>query len=374
MATDRPPLPALTSLRFFAAFYVLLLHTACGYFHNAVTLSFLETGYVAVDFFYVLSGFVLTYRYISANGEMIGSQRDFWAARFARIYPVYVFSLALNAWPHLHSVAIGESMHSVIVKATITGVASLFLVQSWFYRTAWGWNGPAWSLSVEAFLYAVFPWLATRVFRSERSTAVLGGCLWLLALAVPCAYLLANPDHLARVHSHSSGVFISTLDTMPIFHVPAFLIGVVAARQFVKRRRQPAAWVLPALLIATLAVCTAGQSLPYPMVHNGLFAPLFAAVIYAAAASDSRTVRVLGWRPLVVLGDASYALYLIHIPLLEYARMAMGDKLSPIEWLVYTASAVTLSVVLYYWLEIPMRSRLRSWLSPRRPAAVAATL
>src|SRR5271167_2116696 len=90
----RPRLPAVTSLRFFAAFHVALFHMKeIGVLTGPAWLKALAgIGYVGVSFFFVLSGFILVYTYA---GRTI-SLRDFWQARFARIYPAYVFSLVLS--------------------------------------------------------------------------------------------------------------------------------------------------------------------------------------------------------------------------------------------------------------------------------------
>src|SRR5216684_4890803 len=91
----RPRLPALTSLRFFAAFHVVIFHfQAMQIFIGPVWFQKLSSiGYVGVSFFFVLSGFILVYTY--AGRPMI--LKNFWRARFARIYPAYAFSLLVTA-------------------------------------------------------------------------------------------------------------------------------------------------------------------------------------------------------------------------------------------------------------------------------------
>ena len=82
-------LHALTGLRFFAAFSVVIYHFAQPLFAGAAApiRSLAGTGYIAVSLFFLLSGFVLSYSYLNRQGDMRGSRRGFWAARFARIYP-----------------------------------------------------------------------------------------------------------------------------------------------------------------------------------------------------------------------------------------------------------------------------------------------
>src|SRR5271155_1236018 len=93
-AARRPDIPALTSLRFFAALWVVLFHVnAIGLNRGGskVYLAFALLGYVGVSFFFVLSGFILVYVYA---GRQI-QKRRFWQARFARVYPAYLFALVV---------------------------------------------------------------------------------------------------------------------------------------------------------------------------------------------------------------------------------------------------------------------------------------
>src|SRR5580765_4025535 len=94
LEASRPRLPALTSLRFFAAFHVFLFHIqAMGAVFGAVWFQKLSSiGYVGVSFFFVLSGFILVYTYA---GKPINAG-DFWRARFARVYPAYAVALLLT--------------------------------------------------------------------------------------------------------------------------------------------------------------------------------------------------------------------------------------------------------------------------------------
>src|SRR3954470_9302060 len=94
---NRVPLRALTGIRFFAAFHVLLLHTTLRYLGHAPiwVQNIVGSGYVGVSLFFILSGFILTYSYSPDGHADVTRKREFWAARFARIYPVYALGLLL---------------------------------------------------------------------------------------------------------------------------------------------------------------------------------------------------------------------------------------------------------------------------------------
>src|SRR5258708_3693928 len=158
--STRPRLVALTTLRFFAALHVVLFHMkvigilAGGpwWYQN-----FAGIGYVGVNFFFVLSGFILVYTYA---GPPLNA-RLFWQARFARVYPAYVLSLIVAApffffaLRHLDLPFFAWSKVHFAAACILTVV----LLQAWVPQAALTWNSVCWSLSVEAFFYSVFPLL-----------------------------------------------------------------------------------------------------------------------------------------------------------------------------------------------------------------------
>jgi len=149
LTKHRHALPALTGIRFFAAFYVVLFHSlpwvSKHYDLPKPMQIFFVNGYLAVALFFLLSGFILAYTY---DGQIEGSSKrlHFWQARFARIYPVYFLSLIL-AYFFQRSLPLTSR------------VAVVTMVQAWNpFRAglAGAWNYPAWSLSVEAFSILFF--------------------------------------------------------------------------------------------------------------------------------------------------------------------------------------------------------------------------
>src|SRR3974390_512725 len=181
----RPVLPAVTSLRFFAAIHVALFHLDA--MHVLQGSSWLKSlagiGYVGVSFFFVLSGFILVYTYAGRQIEL----KDFWQTRFARIYPAYLFSLLLTFpffyWGvhHFHVPFFEFAERHFLLSSFLV----LSLLQAWVPAAALAWNAVAWSLSVEAFFYAVFPFALRRFARF--STPLLGAIIpacWIAGLGV----------------------------------------------------------------------------------------------------------------------------------------------------------------------------------------------
>ncbi len=157
--TKSPELRALSGLRFVAAFHVLVFHTLFTFSRASVLLplgplrSLLGSGYVGVNLFFVLSGFVLAYAYVSPDdGTMTTTAGRFWRARFARIYPLHLLGLLLA----LPLFALGSSAnHATTSAIALEGAKELalcaLLVQAWVPAHVFDLNGPAWSLSVEVF-------------------------------------------------------------------------------------------------------------------------------------------------------------------------------------------------------------------------------
>src|SRR5688572_17859609 len=167
---NRTAIASLTGIRFFAAIHVVFFHYAPGlphYLGNVV-----QNGYLAVGLFFVLSGFVLTYNY----GDRKIEPRRFWLARFARIYPAYLLGFLLIA------PAVIVRLQGDPVKLAASGVAAAALLQGWIPGLALVWNGPGWSLSVEAFFYLLFPLMLPVLARlSTRGLWLAGGACCLLA-------------------------------------------------------------------------------------------------------------------------------------------------------------------------------------------------
>ena len=160
-------LDALTSLRFFAAIYVVAFHIGktdpVRHAEAASWRLFINHGYFAVSFFFILSGFLLTRIYRDAWTS--ASYKPFIVARFARIYPVYLLALAIQA-PFYYPLA---QLHKTIAVA--------LMVQSWTVLPSdypGAWNFPAWSLSVEWFFCMIFPvllWLLARIRKKRLAIA-----------------------------------------------------------------------------------------------------------------------------------------------------------------------------------------------------------
>lgn len=357
MPTRGAPLPALTGLRFLAALHVVVYHALRPQLVDAAPgpAALLQSGPTAVTLFFVLSGFVLAHVYGFAPAA-----RPFWGARVARLAPLYLAAL-LVALP----IGVGARARGVVDDPL--GPLSLLLVatgtQAWVPQAALRWNPPAWSLSCELFFYLLFPVLA-RVVGARRAggALALGVGAWLAGTLLPVAYLLLAPDGLAMPVITDEAPWLNAVKLSPWARLPEFVLGVAAARCVAAGFGPPPALGLAAL-VAAAAVAASG-AVPTLLLHNALLAPLFAVGIAGLAGGTDPLARLLATRPMQTLGESSYALYLLHVPLMMWAMaLTRTRELPAATALLVAALSVPLSVAAHWWLERPARRWLRARLA-----------
>jgi peptidoglycan/LPS O-acetylase OafA/YrhL len=349
----RNRLDALTSLRFFAALLVFTWHAVpTRQFSAAFSL-----GYIGVGFFFLLSGFILTYNYRAAfaNGVCAHAVRSFYVARIARVVPLHLVTMP----PMILTIAYFGNpwWTNVDLRTRVTEVAAqAALLQSWFPAPAvhFGANGPSWSISVEAFFYALFPLLAfglLRAFRAAPPQAVLVSALgvWLVQVAVLAA-------RNATVDEWSLYVF-------PPARIVDFIVGMLLGVALL--RSDPAArWRLRGTSMELLALTAIGVSvavsplLPLALRFSAALMPAWAFAIWIFAARRGALSRLLEHPVLVRLGEVSFAFYLVHLVVIVQLTNAIGTAHPLFVTLAFTIT-LGLSFALFHAVEQPMRLRIR---------------
>jgi peptidoglycan/LPS O-acetylase OafA/YrhL len=308
-------------------------------------------GELAVPFFFVLSGYVLAYTYTDA--ELRGHVRDFYVARFARTYPVYLLALLL-------SVGIVVLQGDENFPDPLGLALTFFGVQSWVPAHSNAWNFPAWSLSVEFFLYAMFPLLLALL---SRPTA-----FW-IAFGVGTALILGVAVALTVAHSVDSEWI-----HFPLLHLTSFATGMALAHGRARtasllRGRRAAALALASasgILAVTLARHALGLQGWWPLFDSAGLVPLFAGLIVGAAHLGPSW---LDHPAMTLLGEASYALYILHLPvgLVAISALALITP-APVVWpLVTIALLIGVSVLSHRYFETPTRRWIRNAAGTRAP-------
>jgi peptidoglycan/LPS O-acetylase OafA/YrhL len=184
-------------------------------------------------------------------------------------------------------------------------------------------------------------------------------CFWIVSLIFTGSYVLLHPDGVAHTTISDNQLFwLGVIKLNPIIRLPEFLLGMGAGVTFLRFRDRAQNWpiVLGALLV--LLGILFQRYIPFPMMHSGLLAPAFALLIFGFATQPVWT-RLLAAKPLVLLGEASYSLYLLHSFFIVMALVLFG--LSPHLTLITVVTvlvAIFFSVIVYFVLEKPLRRLL----------------
>jgi peptidoglycan/LPS O-acetylase OafA/YrhL len=249
------------------------------------------------------------------------------------------------------------------------------------------WNHPAWSLSVEALFYLSFPFIGLRLCQiSRRSLVLLMVALWPLTLIAWAVLAGVHPDGLdnwAATGEPPNSLWVMGFKFHPLLHLPQFVFGVALGRLYLTRpstTAKPSAWVgyrlyLPALLILGV-ILALSDSIPCLLLHNGVLMPLFGLLIFGFATGNDGFIRLLSTPIILLLGEASYALYILHVPVMAYFRYFLGP---PGGWayrevtvVFYAVLVIGLSVVVFLWFEVPARAAIRRIFAARTPRASLA--
>lgn len=365
-------LKVLTSLRFFAAAMIVLLHSAA--FTWDWTKSLPATLSHGVSFFFVLSGFILTHAY---QGRAMPKLKIFLWARFSRLWPVHFFAIVLLyvLIPRGVDTFDGPGIFSrwVVLFFNLTLSHSLFPYLEYIFS----WNAVSWSISTEFCFYLVFPLLVGGIRFNWAWKLV-------LAVAVACAFVAFL--HFMNVPAGSGNEEINlqfATYANPIMRIPEFVLGmatwVIWDRYLRRRQLSKLAWtVVEALAIGTTI---AWMFIVFPQVMGMLNSSILSAtgsawilaVLIACMASGKGYIgSALSLRFVVFLGEVSFSVYMLHQIILKVFIFRF-DLSSPPAWLYFSTvlAAATLS---FYFIEKPAQRRLRELMAlpPKAPSALAS--
>jgi peptidoglycan/LPS O-acetylase OafA/YrhL len=354
--TRRPPLPALTGIRTLLAIAIILFHFTPP--HLGIFYPIIDNGYVFVGVFFLISGYVLTYNYAERAKTL--SKREFWLARFSRLYPVYLFVLLLSVsmvQDEWHTRSHAEFWQGIILTPLV--------LQGWSPSVATFWNTVAWTLTSECVLYVAFPWLIRLPWPKKPIQLVfLLITLWFVGLIPHSLYLYLNPDHIiGPVDRYSSSQLIRFLKYTPLPYVCTFLTGVTLGKlqlALTLTRRQR--FILSAVSLGAVGLFfyVLVRHTPYLLMHGGLLTPVFAALVLGLSGPHPISA-FFSWRPLLLIGESSYCLYLLHFnvfQLLHTYRVPERLHLAALDpWLSYVI-LILLALAVFRFVEIPARKAI----------------
>jgi len=361
-------LDALTSLRFFAAMMVAVLHTAkylmrCD--DDPLAHVALQQG---VSFFFVLSGFILFYKY--PRLEDAPACFKFWVYRVFRIWPAHVTTalLFVSTLPSFLWWTAGSRTPWVIL-SNVTMLHAFHPSVKFYF----GLNPPSWSISCEFFFYLMFPLLLAGWNRNWLIKLAGSACV---VLAVLVAYSLYGPHEFSQNNLYFLrwAVYIN-----PVVRIFEFALGMSTALLYSRTITSFAKWTVSevtrlqvaALLVTfiSLAICSMQiqvhpTTMPSPYSEwligsGGAFA--YAFLIFAMAQTKGSCASALSNPVLVWLGEISYSIYLVHYLLLDIYLVYLAPFCvatnQPI-WLCYAsywAALIAVCAAIYYLVESPAR-------------------
>lgn len=361
--TDGQHIRQLTGLRFLAAMWVVLYHY-WPKMDGPATPGFVAKGYLGVELFFVLSGFILCHVYrqsVADGGFRYGA---FLWNRLARVYQLHLATLAGMIALGLVAGAAGLAVDPGLTDwASLP--ANLFLVQAWGLAPSAAFNHPSWSISAEWFAYLSFPafaWAALAL--KDRPLLAVG-----LAAAVLIG-LYAAFERLAGFPLTEATIRWGALRIVPCFALGCALHALWRARPAADRR---SALGLVAIAAVTVTLAASFQA------PDALIVITLGGLILALARLGQAGSELFGGRAFVYLGEVSYSIYMICIPwaivFVNGAAKVLQlseDRLPLPVWVVFFCSVVPLAAASYHLIEKPARERMKLWADLWRTRRLAA--
>lgn len=352
-------LDQITFTRFLAALTVIFFHYGNQAF--PLTIPYLENvlkaGPIAVNYFYLLSGFIMAIAYYQPNNKRTFNKKRYWIARFARIYPLYLVALLLVAIPKYNAEGVGTALSY-----------HLGLLQAWIPGYPLTLNAPGWSLSVEAFFYLCFPFILIFIQKkSVKFVAIVTLCFWLITQALHI-YLL-NSENYQPLNALHDFIYYN-----PLMHLSSFMFGILTGICFKrnsgfiqKLRPYSTSGIITTALLASLLIAFQPQlvqavSFDFAFT-NGLLAPILMLFILFLALNTGIIAQVLSHKWLVLLGEASFALYILQRPVYGIYHALLGRKITLSEqehFYLYLTILIIVSLLSFRFFEAPSRKLIRS--------------
>lgn len=358
---SRTFIPSLTGLRGAAALWVYLFHIVP--LGSGADLPLIRMGYVGVDIFFVLSGYILGHvHFYDFRDLTFAKYRQFIWLRLSRIYPVHLVTLMATAYFAATLYFLGVPVTQDPRFSLVVFIANFFLVQAWGWYDYFSFNTGAWSISAEFLMYLCFPFLAFVVCRLPPMRAMAIGFL-LLAIEIIALSLLdtSAANSVALAPLRIAGEFCCGLGTYA-----AFRSGRLAAL--------PWHWMTDGLTFALIVAILADSYLPAVAIT-----PL---LILGLAQGKGTVARILSHRHMIFLGEISYSLYMVHGLVLDigfsplhYTRLAAGGwGLYVLASLICVGLTAIATLVMHRFVEVPARRWMRQTITPDRSSSDLGTV
>ena len=362
-----------TGLRGIAALLVVAYHQQLGPFYKLpieLSTNIFRRSYLMVDLFFILSGFIISYVYRADRDAAISiaDTKAFLFTRFARIYPLHlgsvIYLLVFTAGSTALLAAAGHANTPLTAKDLNNWLLQLALLNAWIPGYD-AWNTPSWSISAEMFAYLLFPVIVALHVRTRRLTRT-------ALLSVSFGFFIYVEG--------TTGSLDIIAGLAPLRCLAGFSLGMLL--YFYRSRALVAS---DALLSASqlVAVVWLMIGLIYK-ISDPLIIPAFALIVFATWPDRGVIARLLSRRSFQWLGDISYSVYLLHVPIGAtlwffwshlVLRLGLAPAIARVMWLAFAfATVLFISTLSYRHIEVKARRGLLKWWGSRKPPSLEPTI
>lgn len=359
-------LSSLTALRGIAALLVAVFHfeMAVARFVPAAQSMFFEKCYLMVDLFFLMSGFIMLHVYSSEfkNNIQAKSLKNFLVARFARVYPLHLFSLLLLVVIVRWLTDWGNP--PILLEQPADILPNIFLLHSFGFTKIYSWNIPSWSISAEWAAYLLFPIIALCINKKKAITVILLALL-IVAAYYSIMYLLPrkNPINPAIPVPHNLN---TTFDYGYIRGIAGFITGILIYLLYEVRAVKKA---FSSDIVSLLIILSITISMHFAL-NDSLTVLLFAMLVLSFTANNGRIAKFCNRKILQFLGDISYSVYLMQIFLQEpfshgiylpgitgigRGKQNIDFSSGVLYCITYLILLIMISYISYQWVERPSR-------------------
>lgn len=364
----------LTGLRGLAALTVAIAH------YNFSNLSSIATVFwwhnAAVDLFFCLSGFTLCLAYGAGRSTKF-NLRDYVVARFARIYPLYIITILFMGAYIINPYVVGSEKYPQAY-AAFDFIKQILMINSWpVIGNGVHWNAPSWSISVEIFCYVFF---FPAIFYSfaliqKMNEKVLSLLLLALSGASALIFLFGNDSNI-----YSAAVYKAKNEFaywVPVLRgLAGFLVGGIIYASYIKNDSIASGTkkycdVIVAAIVFLL-ICAY-----YNFVSVHMVAVMMPLLVLGVAGGGSVFSQAMSSRPMAFLGNISYSVYMVHMPLYFFFSLSfpnLRDGRPYIYAASITLALIFLSTATFYLVELPSKKLIRFVFFSRARKPVSAEI
>ncbi len=344
----------LTFTRYFVALFVVVFHFGGPYWPIKVPYvgQVLNRGDIGVSYFFLLSGLVMVLAYGRRDKPI--EYGEFYRNRVARILPLYYLAMVMMVAYYVLRVHVLKMPFPYHDQKPEDVALNVLVLQSWIPHKALTVNQAAWSISVEALFYAVFPLLFNAIYRRFSLKAI--------GIAIVGFYIASQVVFYFLMKT--AGSLYSFYHYHPLLHLNEFLVGNLMGLLLYRYSPKQRNYALPIALILVGVVAALYFQIPGLDYHNGLFVIALFPLLYFMTLDTSSISQFFRKDFMLYLGEVSYGVYILQFPVFYFFTAGLtlaGFKINQNLFYLYLVVLTAFSALTYSFFERPLRERIKRW-------------